>query len=214
MMSMPVTDHTEESLAIAGSRPALALAVPSDVRLRVSDDDFWRLCQNNPDLRLERTAGGDLVIMAPAGTGSGGRNARLTTRLGVWAEADGTGEHFDSSTGYKLPNGNTRSPDASWIRKQRWNELTLEQKEKFAPICPDFAVELCSPSDDKENVRKRMREYMSQGARLGWLIDPMGGTVEIYRPGRPVETLTRPATLSGEDVLPGFVLDLKGILSA
>jgi Uma2 family endonuclease len=188
------------------------LAVPPDVRLRASDQDFWRLCQANPDLRLERTARGDLIIMPPVGTESGGRNARLTMRLGVWAEADGTGKHFDSSTGYTLPNGNTRSPDASWVHKERWNELTPEQKEKFAPICPDFAVELCSPSDDKEDVRKKMREYMSQGLRLGWLIDPFDSTVEVYRPGRPVEALKRPATLSGEDVLPGFVLDLKGIL--
>jgi Uma2 family endonuclease len=188
------------------------LAVPPDVCLRISDEDFGRLCRANPDLRLERTARGELVIMAPAGTESGGRNAKLTTRLGVWAEANGTGEHFDSSTGYTLPNGATKSPDASWIRKERWNALTPEEKESFAPICPDFAVELCSPSDDKKAARDKMREYVSQGLCLGWLIDPFDGTVEIYRPGRPVETLTQPATLSGEDVLPGFVLDLKGIL--
>jgi len=211
-MSTTVTDQVEEALARLDQ--LLALAVPQDVHLRVSDEDFWRLCQKNPDLRLERTARGELIIMAPAGTESGGRNAKLTMRLGIWVEADGTGEHFDSSTGYELPNGNTRSPDASWVRKERWNALTPEQREKFAPICPDFAVELCSPSDETEDVRKKMREYMSQGARLGWLIDPRSRTVEVYRPGKPVETLTSPATLSGEDVLPGFVLDLKGILYA
>jgi Uma2 family endonuclease len=210
MMSTLVGDHPRESLTRSGE--TLDLAVPPDVRLRVTDEDFWRLCQLNPDLRLERTARGELIVMAPAGTESGGRNAKLTTRLGIWAEANGTGEHFDSSTGYTLPNGATKSPDASWIRKERWNALTPEQKKKFAPICPDFAAELCSPSDDKEKAREKMREYMSQGLRLGWLIDPNDGTVEIYRPGRPVETLNKPATLSGEDVLPGLVLDLKGIL--
>jgi Uma2 family endonuclease len=194
------------------SGETLNLVIPPDVHLRISDEDFGRLCRANPDLRLERTARGELVVMAPAGTESGGRNAKLTTRLGVWTEADGTGEHFDSSTGYTLPNGATKSPDASWIRKERWNALTPEQKKKFAPICPDFAVELCSPSDDREMAREKMREYVSQGLCLGWLIDPIDGTVEIYRPGRPVETLDKPATLTGEDVLPGFVLDLKGIL--
>ena len=116
------------------------------------------------------------------------------------------------STGFRLPNGATKSPDASWVRKERWNALTPEQKKTFAPICPDFAVELCSPSDEREDVQEKMREYMSQGLRLGWLIDPSDGMVEIYRPGQPVEILNKPAKLSGEDVLPGFVLDLKGIL--
>jgi Uma2 family endonuclease len=190
----------------------VALLVPPDVRLRVSDEGFWRLCRENPDLRLERTARGGLIVMAPAGTESGRRNSKLTMRLGVWAEADGTGEHFDSSTGFRLPDGYTRSPDASWVRKERWNALAPEQKEGFAPICPDFAVELCSSRDEKEATRRKMGKYLANGLRLGWLIDPWDGTVEVYRPGRPVETLQKPATLSGEGVLPGFVLDLKGIL--
>ena len=191
---------------------SLSLQVPQGVKLRVSNAGFWRLCGANPDLRLERTARGELIIMSPAGTESGGRNAKLTMRLGIWTEADGTGEHFDSSTGYKLPNGDTRSPDASWIRKERWNTLTLEEKRRFAPICPDFAVELCSPTDDRKVVQEKMREYLSCGLRLGWLIDPEAQSVEIYRPGQPVEILEKPVALSGEDVLPGFVLDLKGIL--
>jgi Uma2 family endonuclease len=186
--------------------------VPPGVKLRVSNAGFWRLCGANSDLRLERTARGELIIMSPAGTESGGQNAILTMRLGIWTEADGTGKHFDSSTGYTLPNGATRSPDASWIHKERWNTLTLKEKRRFAPICPDFAVELCSPTDDRKEVQEKMREYLSCGLRLGWLIDPEAGIVEIYRPGRPVETLEKPAVLSGEDVLPGFVLDLKGIL--
>ena len=194
------------------SEDSVPLAVSPDIRLHVSNEDFERLCRKNPDLRLERTARGELIVMAPAGTESGGRNGKLTQRMGNWSDADGTGEFFDSSTGYTLPDGATRSPDASWIRKDRWNALTSEQKRKFAPICPDFIVELCSPSDDREEVRQKMREYLACGSRLGWLIDPSDGTVEVYRPGRPVETLHRPSTLSGEDVLPGFVLALKGIL--
>jgi Uma2 family endonuclease len=209
-MSIVATDPPRKRLASTGE--FMELAMPLDVRVCVSNEDFGRLCQANPDLRLERSAGGELIIMAPVGTEGGGRNAKLTTRLGVWAEVDGTGEHFDSSTGFRLPNGATKSPDASWVRKERWNTLTPEQKKIFAPICPDFAVELCSPSDAREDVQEKMREYMSQGLRLGWLIDPSDGTVEIYRPGRPVEIVNKPSTLSGEDVLPGFVLDLKGIL--
>lgn len=182
--------------------------------LRVSDKVFWWLCGANPDLRLERTARGELIVMPPAGGETGSRNAKLTHRLGAWAEVDGTGEYFDSSTGYKLPNGATRSPDASWIVRGRWEALSPKDRRRFAPICPDFVAELTSPSDThrRDDVREKMREYLDQGARLGWLIDPDAVEVEIYRPGRPVETLARPATLSGEDVLPGFVLDLKGIL--
>jgi len=209
-MSTVATDLPRKRRASPGE--VMELAMPLDVHVRVSDEDFVRLCQANPDLRLERSAGGELIIMAPVGTEGGGRNAKLTTRLGVWAEADGSGDYFDSSTGFTLPDGGTKSPDASWVRKERWNALTPEQKKTFAPICPDFAVELCSPSDKREVVQEKMREYMSQGLRLGWLIDPGDGTVEVHRPDRPVETLHRPATLSGEDVLPGFVLDLKGIL--
>lgn len=196
------------------SRDAIPLLLPPNAGLRVSPRAFWRICQLNRDLRLERTATGKLVVMAPAGSESGGLNARLTTRLGIWAEADATGEYFDSSAGFTLPNGAVRAPDASWIRKERWNALTPEQKKKFAPICPDFVVELCSPSDDKEDVRAKMREYIAQGARLGWMLDPRDGTAEIYRPGQPVEVRSNPATLSGEDVLVGLTIELKGILFA
>jgi Uma2 family endonuclease len=191
----------------------ISLVVPSPRSgLRVTDRVFWWLCGANSDLRLERTARGELIVMSPAGAETGGRNAKLTMRLGIWAQADGTGEFFDSSTGYTLPNGATRSPDASWIVRHRWEALTPAQRRRFAPICPDFVVELRSPPDTKEDARAKMREYLEQGARLGWLLDPDTTEVEIYRPGRPVETLSRPVTLSGEDVLPGFVLDLKGIL--
>jgi Uma2 family endonuclease len=181
--------------------------------LRVSDKAFWRICCDNRDLRLERTARGELIVMMPAGTGTGGRNASLTGQLWAWNRTSGLGYSFDSSAGYRLPNGATRSPDASWITRERWEAMPDELKEKFAPICPDFVVELMSPSDELGDVRDKMREYIEQGARLGWLIDPKTNLVEIYRPGRPTEAPARPPTLDGEDVLPGFVLDLRDILS-
>ena len=150
--------------------------------------------------------------MPPAGTESGGRNAGLTGQLWAWNQRTGLGTSFDSSTGFLLPNGATRSPDASWITLDRWAALTPKQKRGFAPICPDFVVELISPSDELAEVREKLREYLDQGARLGWLLDPERRAAEIYRPGREVERLDRPTTLSGDDVLPGFVLDLKGIV--
>jgi Uma2 family endonuclease len=192
----------------------IRLIVPPNVRLRISDKGFWRLCQENPDLRLERTEKGVVEIMPPTSGGTGARNAKLTAQVVLWAATNSTGTAFDSSAGFRLPNGATRSPDTSWIPNQRWNALTTaEQDEKFSPICPDFVIELRSRSDrSKKKLQDKMHEYLAQGAHLGWLIDPRKGTVEIYRGGRPMETLVRPATLSGEDVLPGFVLDLKGIL--
>jgi Uma2 family endonuclease len=195
----------------AGS--TVALELPSDVRLYVSPEGFQRLCAANAELRLERTARGVIEAMPPAFGGTGARNCRLTTQVGSWAWNDGTGTAFDSSAGFTLPNGAVRSPDTSWIRNERWNALTKEQRdESYSPICPDFVIELRSHSDRKKKLRMKMREYIAQGALLGWLLDPLNGTVEIYRPDRPVERLTKPATLLGEEVLPGFVLELKGIL--
>jgi Uma2 family endonuclease len=192
----------------------IELAIPRSVRLRVSDADFWLLCQENPDLRLERTERGVVEIMPPASGGTGARNVDLTAQLVIWAKRNATGIPFDSSTGFKLPNGATRSPDGSWVRNERWKALTSQEKEeKFAPLCPDFVIELRSRSDKrKKTLQTKMQTFISQGARLGWLIDPSDGTVEVYRPGQTAETRDRPATLSGEDVLPGFVLDLKEIL--
>jgi Uma2 family endonuclease len=180
--------------------------------LRLTDRVFWKLCAANPDLRLERSARGELIVMTPAASESGERNAELTVQLGIWAKATGTGKFFDSSAGFTLPNGAIRAPDASWVAQERWDALTPEQRKGFAHLCPDFVAELRSESDSKIKLRAKMREYIGQGARLGWLIDPAEGTVEVYRPGRAAEVLDRPATLSGEDVLPGFVLDLSGIL--
>jgi Uma2 family endonuclease len=186
--------------------------VPRESGLRASPKAFWRLCAANPDLRLERTAKGEVIVMAPAGADSSWRNAKLTMRLGNWSDSDGTGEFFDSSVGFTLPNGAVLSPDASWIVRERWLALPPKDRMRFSPICPDFIVEILSPRDSRSKAREKMREYLDQGVRLGWLLNPKTGRAEIYRPGRPVESLVRPATLSGEDVLPGFVLELQGIL--
>jgi Uma2 family endonuclease len=191
---------------------AVALALPPALRLGISPDDFWTLCAANRDLRLERTAEGVLIAMMPAATETGMRNAVLTFRVGFWANEDMTGTTFDSSAGFTLPNSAVRSPDVSWIHNDHWNALTRDQQERFAPLCPDFVAELCSPFDDKATLQSKMAEYIVNGARLGWLIDYVEANVEIYRPGRDVEVLANPKTLSGEDVLPGLVLDLKDIL--
>ena len=183
------------------------------LKTRISPAAFLKLCARNPELRMERSARGELEIMSPASSGTGGRNFKLTTRLGMWVEGTGLEKAFDSSAGFTLPNGAVRSPDASWIALERWELLTADQKEEgFAPICPDFVVELRSKHDSLRKLKIKMREYISQGARLGWLIDPKSKCVTIYRLDRVEETLISPTTLSGEDVLPGFVLDLKGIL--
>jgi Uma2 family endonuclease len=180
--------------------------------LRLTDRAFGKLCAANPDLKLERTARGELVIMPPAGADSGRRNLDLCAQLWNWNRRTGLGIAFDSSAGFTLPNTAIRGPDATWMARERWDALPQSERETFAHVCPDFVAELRSKSDKLFELRAKMREYIAQGIRLGWLIDPKIGKVAIYRPGRPVEVLKRPATLSGEDVLPGFVLDLKGIL--
>jgi Uma2 family endonuclease len=177
--------------------------------VRLTEDQFVRLCQENPDLRLELTAKGELVIMPPAGSETGWRNNEISYFLTAWAKQDGTGLVFDSSTGFTLPNGARRSPDASWVRRERWNALTHDQREGFAPLCPDFVIELRSPTDRLSVLQEKMQEYIDNGAHLGWLIDPIDKRVHVYRPGQPVETLDDPATLSGDPALPGFVLHVR-----
>lgn len=197
-------------------RAARGKLVPVQLRflsgVRVSPKAFGRICADNRDLRLERAANGEMEVMAPAGSESGYRNASITGQLWSWNQVAKRGAVFDSSGGFTLSNTAVRAPDATWIAIDRWNQISAKDRERFAEICPDFVVELLSPSDDLPRVRRKMQEYLDQGVRLAWLIDPYSQTVEIFRPGRPVESLTRPATLSGEDVLPGFNLDLKGIL--
>lgn len=181
--------------------------------LTLSEEQFEQLAAANKDLRLELTAKGVLIIMPPTGGETGNRNLDIGGQLWLWNRRTRLGKAFDSSTGFRLPNGGTRSPDASWVRMERWDALTEEQRKKFLPLCPDFAVELISEIDDLQDARDKMQEYLDNGLRLGWLINPKTRQIEIYRPNREVEFFQSPASLSGEDVLPGFVLDLQAIFS-
>ncbi|MCU0541513.1 MAG: Uma2 family endonuclease [Oscillatoriaceae cyanobacterium Prado104] len=180
--------------------------------INLTDEQFFELCQNNRDYQFERTASGELIIMPPTGSETSKRNIDLSYQLQSWSRRNNLGVAFDSSGGFTLPNGADRSPDASWVKKERWDALTAEQKEGFAPLCPDFVVELRSKTDSLKKLQEKMQEYIDNGAKLGWLIDRKNRRVEIYRPDRDVEILQNPAALSGEDVLPGFVLDLAEIM--
>ena len=190
----------------------LLIELPKTIGLLVTQEQFAALAAANRDLRLERTAQGELIVNPPTGWETGERNRSLTGQLDCWYEEnEDLGKAFDSSTGFILPNGATRSPDASWVSRERWQALTPEQKGTFANICPDFVVELRSSSDTLKSVQDKMREYIDNGAKLGWLLDPQHRRVEIYRPGQDVEVLENPAELSGEAVLPGFVLNLRRV---
>ncbi|NJR49748.1 MAG: Uma2 family endonuclease [Leptolyngbyaceae cyanobacterium CSU_1_3] len=188
-----------------------ALTVNLRPTIDLTDHQFYQLCQHNPELRFERTATGELVIMSPTGGETGKRNFSLSGQLWNWTEQTGLGVGFDSSTGFKLPNGADRSPDAAWVLNDRWNALTPSQKEGFAPIAPDFVVELRSKTDSLATLEAKMQEYLENGVRLGWLLDPQTPQAKIYRPGQPVETISSPDRLTGEDVLPGFVLDVMRV---
>ena len=182
------------------------------LKIDLTDEQFFQMCQKNRDYRFERTASGELLIMPPTGSDTGNRNFDMVVELGIWNKQTKLGKGFDSSTGFTLPNGAERSPDASWVKIERWNALTPEQQEKFAPICPDFVVELRSRTDSLKELQDKMQEYIENGAQLGWLIDRKNKRVEIYRPGKDVEILDNPTSLSGENVLPGFVLHLQQIM--
>ncbi len=179
--------------------------------LNLSDEQFYQLCQTNPNIKLERKKNGELIVMSPTGGETGNRNIELAFQLQAWSRQNNLGVAFDSSTGFNLPNGGDRSPDAAWVKMERWNALTEEERERFPPICPDFVIELRSKTDNFKELQAKMQEYLDSGLRLGWWIDRKLHIVEIYRQGVEVEVLQSPATISGEDVLPGFVLDLKGI---
>ncbi|MBE9224653.1 Uma2 family endonuclease [Phormidium sp. LEGE 05292] len=181
-------------------------------QLQMTDEQFFEFCQINRDLQIERNKFGELLIMPPTGSDSGNREARIIQQLMNWADEDGTGIAFSSSAGFTLSTGADRSPDASWIKLERWNSLTSEQQQKFAPICPDFVVELRSPSDNLKPLQEKMAEYMREpGVQLGWLIDRKNHQVYIYRPHQEVEILDNPATISGDPVLPGFILNLSKV---
>jgi Uma2 family endonuclease len=194
----------------ADSPPLLTLSIPQNLRLNISHQDFEKLAAVNRDIRLERTSTGELIVNPPTGWETGKRNASISGELYIWWRGAGKpGEVFDSSTAFILPNGATFSPDASWVSQSKWDSLTDVQQQTFANVCPDFVVELRSKSDRLKPLREKMQEYMENGARLGWLINPKQRQVEVYRAGKAVEILENPQTLSGEDVLVGFVLQLN-----
>jgi Uma2 family endonuclease len=178
---------------------------------KLDDSDFYELCQANQDLRIERTSDGDIIIMPPTGGETGRRNFDLSVSFGSWARADGTGVGFDSSTVFALPNGARRSPDLAWVKLSRWNALTVEQRRGFPPLCPDFVIELRSHTDSLSALQDKMREYIANGAQLGWLIDPIEKKVYVYRPQVEVECLENPASISGGSLLGGFTLDLAEV---
>ena len=195
--------------AFSESRPLVLCLGP--LRHKMTEEDFFQLCGANPELRIERSSKGDLIVMSPAGAKTGNRNLKIGARLDVWAESDGTGLAFDSSAGFVLPNGAERAPDAAWVRRSRWDQLTEEQQEAFAPLCPDFVVELLSPSDNLKDVQAKMDEYMANGAQLGWLIDPFEKRVYVYRPVEAPACLDHPESVSGEPLLRGFTLHLRQV---
>ena len=186
----------------------------SPLTTKVSDEQFTELCRRNPDLRIELTSEGDLIIMPPTGGKTGARNFYLTGKFSVWVEKDATGRGFDSSTEFTLPNGAKRSPDVSWVRLERWNALLDEEQEEFPPLCPDFVIELRSRSDRLKELQQKMEEYMANGAELGWLIDPFDKKIYVYRPRITVEVLDNPKEISGEPLLKGFVLDVQSLWKA
>ncbi len=175
----------------------------------LSDDQFYQLCQDNENWQLERTAQGELIIMPPVGGLSGNRESDLNGELWLWNRQTQLGKVFSSSTIFRLPNGGDRSPDVAWVKSDRWESLTLEEQEKFPPLCPDFVIELRSRTDSLNQLQEKMQEYLNSGLQLGWLINPQSQQVEIYRPNQAVEIVQLPATLSGERVLPGFILDVS-----
>ena len=187
------------------------IVFPLDAQIKVSLTDFQRLCSLNQETRLERSAEGDLILMPPESSWSGHRNSKISQYLGLWADQHG-GFEFGSSAGFILPNGACRSPDSSWISIERWTSLSTDDRSGFARICPDFVIELRSPSDSLTTLQSKMQEYMANGSKLGWLIDPSTKTVMIYRLGQESpESLINPPQLSGETILPGFILNLSVI---
>ncbi len=179
--------------------------------LKVSDQQFYDFCRTNPDLRIERNANGEIIVMPPAFADTGNRNGRVFGQLFIWSEADATGEAFDSSSGFTLPNGATRSPDAAWILSDRWNALQPEQQASFAPIAPNFVVELRSSSDTLVSLKEKMEEYIANGVRLGLLIDRKNCQVHVYRPNQSPEILDNPESVNCEPEMPMFVLKMAKI---
>lgn len=186
-----------------------AITINLNPIIQLTDNQFYQLCRENPEVKFERNADGKLLIISTTGGITGNQNAEIATDFAIWNRQTKLGVCFDSSTCFKLPNGANRSPDVAWIKKERWDALTPEEQEKFSPIAPDFVLELMSPSDSLQETQAKMQEYINNGVKLGWLINRRMHQVEIYRLGKPVEILEFPQELSGEDVLPGFILNLQ-----
>ncbi|MFN7945519.1 MAG: Uma2 family endonuclease [Blastocatellia bacterium] len=206
-MSHAVIDPPERRIAVRKTLLTIRLRPV----IEMSDEQFFEFCQLNRDLRFERTAEGDIIVMPPTGWETGNRNAEITAQLRNWSKDNKAGVSTDSSTGFKLPGGADRSPDAAWVRRERLAQLTQEQKRKFLPLCPDFVIELLSPTDDVNDLQAKMQEYISNGAQLGWLIEPENRRVYVYRPGAEVEVIENAEQISGEPELPGFTLELSVI---
>jgi Uma2 family endonuclease len=179
--------------------------------IHLTDDQLFALSQLNRDWRIEYTAQGELVVMPPTGGETSHRNIEIAFQVQWWTRQDQTGVAFDSSGGFKLPNGAMRSPDAAWVRRERLTGLTRDQKQKFLPLCPDFVIELRSPTDHLKALQDKMQEYLDNGAQLGWLIDPLTRRVYVYLPQRPAQILEAPSTVSADPLLPGFALNLQKI---
>ncbi|XZO03226.1 MAG: Uma2 family endonuclease [Microcoleus sp.] len=189
----------------------LAVTINFNAIAQITDDQFYKLCRENPDVKFERNAQGEIIIVSPTGGETGSYNSEINADFVIWNRQTKLGICFDSSTCFKLPSGANRSPDVSWIKQERWDALTPEQKQKFPPISPDFVLELMSPTDSLKQTQDKMQEYMNNGVKLGWLINRKTSSVEIYRQGQAIEVLESPAQLSGEDILPGFVLNLQTV---
>ena len=207
-MTQAAAAPARESADAEGADP---LTIRLEPAICMTEEQFVEFCAQNRELRIERTAEGALEIMPPTFSVTGNQNASVTTDLTIWARQDGSGYAFDSSAGFTLPNGAVRSPDSSWVLRSRLDALTEEDREGFWHICPDFVIEIRSSSDRLSTLQAKMQEYIDNGARLGWLVDPIGRRAYVYRPGAAVEVLDAPQTLSGDPELAGFTLDLIAI---
>lgn len=208
---MTSTLHQVSEGAAATDETGLPLVLRLAPVIHLSDDQLLVLCETNHETWIERNARGELLLMPLAGWATGVRQAEIGGQLRTWAKRDGTGVSIGPSGGFLLPNGAMRAADAVWVRRDRLNAFSAEEREKFLPICPDFVIELRSPSDRLRTLQDKMAEWIANGAKLGWLIDPRPRHVYVYRPGMPVERLDDPAELSDDSLLPGFVLDLREI---
>jgi Uma2 family endonuclease len=199
------------------SSPVEAETVRPTIRIQLSpavpmtQDQFFDFCQQNRDIRFERTAEGDLIIMSPTGGEGGIQDLSVAAQLYIWTTQVGKGKALGPSGGFILPNGATRSPDAAWITSEQWAGVPPKQRKKFLPLCPFFLIEMRSPSDSLKELQDKMDEYIANGCRLGWLIDPEPRQVHVYRPGGPPQVLDKPQSVSGDPELPAFVLDLRPV---